>query len=94
MLYTTEGFIKTISVKGNTVTFTLDPASPYSFEEKNDKKILLKGDKDCFMSCELDHSFKVESVDLASLIALKSNKAKVKLNCNKKVTMVTEMCVL
>ena len=51
------------------------------FNEKNDKKILLKGDADSFMSRKLDEHFKTELLDLASLITLKSNKVKVRLTC-------------
>ena len=34
--YYTEGTIKNIAVEGKDVTFTLEPTSPYVFEEKND----------------------------------------------------------
>lgn len=34
--YYTEGTIKNVTVEGNDVTFTLEPTSPYVFEEKND----------------------------------------------------------
>lgn len=81
MSYKTEGFIKTISINGTEVTFTFDPTPPYCFDEKNNKKILLKGDADSFMSRKLDEHFKTELLDLASLITLKSNKVKVRLTC-------------
>ena len=32
--YYTEGTIKNVTVEGNDVTFTLEPTSPYVFEEK------------------------------------------------------------
>ena len=99
--YHTEGFVRTVTVDGDDVKFTIEVAAPYLFVSKEKtaddsvrrKTLLVAGDKGEARIYAETVEFSMAKTDFIALLIAKANHMKMRLTIDEKAMVQTPLFV-